>query len=68
MPHNHEEDNGLFGRESIILCQNLKVRSGMLADQTLIRNIPSLEDIPAIPAVPFHRRILFESLSLLHIF
>jgi hypothetical protein len=39
---------------SIILRQNFKVSSGMLADRTLIRNPCPLKDIATIPAVPFH--------------
>jgi hypothetical protein len=54
--------------ESIIFCQNLEVSPGMLADRTLIRDIPPFKDKAAIPAVPFHKGILFECFPFLHIF
>jgi len=52
----------------IILCQDLKVRSRMFAHWAFLRNVLPFKDITAIPAVPFDRRILFESLCFLHIF
>jgi hypothetical protein len=53
---------------SIILSQDFKVSSRMLADRTFFWDFLPFEDITAIPAVPFHRRIFFECLSFLQIF
>jgi hypothetical protein len=40
----------------------------MFAGWTLFGGVLSFKNIPAIPAVPWHRRILFKNLSLLYAF